>query len=127
MSQKYTFYKQTKDIDEHITPAYNEELDWQEDPLGYFLIRIEPEKKIIEVAFVTPDHTIRKVITGQYAIEIYYTIIKRKLVTRYEHAAYLGKELYKAEMALRYGKKYKQDFPLDFYELSEAVRVEKKS
>ena len=48
MNPKYTFYKQTKDIDEHITPAYNEELDWQEDPLGYFLIRIEPEKKIIK-------------------------------------------------------------------------------
>ncbi len=127
MSQKYTFYTQTEDIDEHILSDYEEERDWHEDSLGYFLIRIIPEKKIIEAAFVTTDHVIRKVISGRYAIEMYHTIVKRKLVTRYEHAAYLGKELYKAEIALRYGKKYKQDFPLDFPELPEAVKLEKRS
>ncbi len=127
MNKKYAFYKQTEEIDERITAEYGEEEDWHEDLLGYFLIRLVPEQGMVEVAFVTPNHVIRKVISGKYAIKLYHTIVKRNLVTRLEHAAYLGKELYKAEMALRYGKEYKQDFPLDFLELPEAVKLERKS
>ena len=57
---------------------------------------------------------ITKTISGKNAIDIYNTIIRKRLLTRLEHAAYLGKELYKAELALKYGKKYKQEFPLKF-------------
>jgi len=51
---------------------------------------------------------------GSNAIDIYNTIIRRKLIMRLEHAGYLGKELYKAELALKYGKRYRQEFPLEF-------------
>ncbi|HEX2172228.1 MAG TPA: DUF4346 domain-containing protein, partial [Dehalococcoidia bacterium] len=34
------------------------------------------------------------------------------LVSRMQHAAYLGRELAKAETALKYGMKYVQDDPL---------------
>ena len=120
------FFKQKEEIDEIIQADYDSLKDWHEDPQGYFLIRVNPEEKRLEVAFVTNDHVIRKVVYGFYATEIYQTVIKHNLLTRFEHAAYLGKELFKAEMALRYGKEYKQSFPLDL-DLKEAVKLERKS
>ena len=125
--QSYQFQKQTEDIDEWIQGEYDLKESWHEDPKGYFLIRIVPEKKMIEAAYVNRDHVIKKVVYGFRAIDIYYTICKNKLVTRLDHTAYLGKELYKAEMALRYGKRYRQSFPLNFEDLNEVVKLEKNS
>ncbi len=127
MKAKPKFHKQTEAIDEWIEAHYDPEKSWHEDPKGYFLIRIVPENGRIEAAFVTKEHVIRKVVYGERAVDIYYTICHRKLITRHDHAAYLGKELYKAEMALRYGKKYRQSFPLDFKEMAEAVKLPKTS
>jgi len=47
--------------------------------------------------------------TGIRAKELYKEIIARGLVRNPEHAAYLGKELGKAEIALKLGKNYIQD------------------
>ena len=52
------------------------------------------------------------VIVGHSAKEIYEEIITKELVTRMEHAAYLGSELQKAEIAMITGKEYVQDFEL---------------
>ena len=52
------------------------------------------------------------VIVGDTAKEIYEEIIDKKLVTRMEHAAYLGSELQKAQIAMITGKEYVQDFDL---------------
>ena len=52
------------------------------------------------------------VIVGHSAKEIYEEIITEGLVTRMEHAAYLGSELQKAEIAMITGKEYVQDFEL---------------
>ncbi len=52
------------------------------------------------------------VIVGHSAQEIYEEIIEENLVTRMEHAAYLGSELQKAEIAMITGKEYVQDFDL---------------
>ena len=52
------------------------------------------------------------VIVGHTAKEIYEEIISKNLVTRMEHAAYLGSELKKAEIAMVTGKEYVQDFDL---------------
>ena len=46
------------------------------------------------------------------AKEVYEEIITKNLVTRMEHAAYLGSELQKAEIAMITGKDYVQDFEL---------------
>ena len=52
------------------------------------------------------------VIEGRSAKEVYEEIIRKGLVSRLEHAAYLGSELQKAEIALLTGKEYVQDFEL---------------
>ncbi|HYA78625.1 MAG TPA: dihydropteroate synthase-like protein, partial [Verrucomicrobiae bacterium] len=53
-----------------------------------------------------------KMIKGKTADVIYSKIIELGLVSREDHAAYLGGELTKAEIALRTGKEYIQDIPL---------------
>jgi dihydropteroate synthase len=46
---------------------------------------------------------------GDEATEVYQTIVREKMVGKLEHAAYLGRELEKAEIALRLGRSYVQD------------------
>jgi len=50
-----------------------------------------------------------KVIKGKSAESVYRRIIELGAVKKLDHAAYLGKELSKAEIALRTGKSYVQD------------------
>jgi len=122
---KYVWVKPKEHIKEVIKAKYNPLKEWRQDPIGYFLIRVNRKKKMIEVGYVTNKHIITKLIYGTHAIEIYHTIIRRKLLSRLEHAAYLGKELYKAELALKYDKLYIQELPL---RLSEAkVKLKKES
>jgi hypothetical protein len=49
---------------------------------------------------------------GNTAVEISTAILERKLVSRMDHAAYLGRELLKAELALQTGRPYIQGSPL---------------
>ena len=124
--KKYKWAKQKEEIREVIEAGYDPIREWQQDKKGYFLIRVNPEKKQIEVGFVSNKHIITKEIIGHYAIELYHTIVRKKLLTRLEHAAYLGKELYKAELALKYGKRYVQEFPLKFKD-KEKIKLEHNS
>ena len=80
-----------------------------QDPAGSFKINIA-DGRIMAVHYLKMQPTIS--IYGQTAKAIYDEIIKRKLVSRIEHAAYLGQELQKAEDALKLGKNYVQDFPI---------------
>jgi len=49
---------------------------------------------------------------GNNAKGLYKDILSRNLIQDYTHAAYLGMELGKAEIALKLGKNYIQDEPL---------------
>ena len=49
------------------------------------------------------------IIEGRTAAELYMTAIDCKLVSRLDHAAYLGRELARAEHALASGEPYVQD------------------
>ena len=82
---------------------------FHQDPEGSFKISVE-EGSIRVVHYQKMQPTMA--IYGQNAWELYHEIINRKLVSRMEHAAYLGQELQKAEDALKLGKNYVQDFPL---------------
>ena len=54
----------------------------------------------------------RVTVVGDNAIDVLNTIIGQGLVTRLDHAGYLGRELQKAEIALRLKRSYSQDEPL---------------
>ncbi len=88
--------------------SWHKEEEWIQDKVGYFLIRINKENKTIEVGFCTNDHIMRYKIIGKKVEDIYYTIIRNKLISRLDHAAYLGMELEKAFIALEHDLEYVQ-------------------
>ena len=78
------------------------------DKRGYFLIRIH--NKQIEAGQVNKNNEMFRIIKGKNAEEIYTEIIKRKWISRLDHASYLGSELKKAELFLKGKiKKYVQE------------------
>ena len=97
-----------------LTASYNTYKEWKQDSSGYFLIKINYDTKEISAGFCTNDNVLRVEITGKNAEEIYNTILREEMVSSLQHAAYLGLELQKAEIALKLNLKYVQDSPLDF-------------
>lgn len=79
------------------------------DRAGYFVIIPQKEKEIITVEHYSNDNRLLRVIEGKDARSIYMTIIKNGWITQLSHAAYLGKELAKAELSIKTGFKYVQD------------------
>ncbi|MEM0022551.1 MAG: DUF4346 domain-containing protein, partial [Archaeoglobaceae archaeon] len=80
--------------------------EFHRDPKGDFIIFIADGKIFCKHEKAT--------IAGKRAKEIIDTILELGLVSRLDHAAYLGRELMKAEIALRLGKNYVQDQDLNF-------------
>ncbi|MEK6826072.1 MAG: DUF4346 domain-containing protein [Nanoarchaeota archaeon] len=99
---------------EIIEAKYDRIRDWRMDPFGYFLIRINREKELLEAAFCKKANKVEKVVVGNSAMEVFNTIIRENLISSLQHAADLGAELQKAEIALKHGIRYVQDDPLDF-------------
>lgn len=79
------------------------------DRTGYFVILPIPERGIISVEHYTNDNKLLRVIEGKNARSLYYTIIKNGWVSQLSHAAYLGKELDRAELSMKLDFSYKQD------------------
>jgi tetrahydromethanopterin S-methyltransferase subunit A len=98
----------TRKIDKKIAASHTPK-DFKLDRKGYFLIKTDEKKKTIHAGFVNHKHILKTEINGRTAEEIYNTIIRKKLISSMQHAAYLGAELAKAEIALKKGEKYIQD------------------
>jgi tetrahydromethanopterin S-methyltransferase subunit A len=79
------------------------------DKAGYFVIIPQPTDMNILVEHYNYDNQLLRVIRGENARKIYWTIIENEWVSLLSHAAYLGKELNKAELSLTEGFKYIQD------------------
>lgn len=79
------------------------------DKAGYFVIIPSTDKGIINVEHYSYDNRLLRAIEGRDACAIYSTIIENGWGTQLSHAAYLGRELTRAEFALRRGHKYVQD------------------
>ncbi len=97
-----------------IKAKYDDNKEFKLDEKGYFLIRVDRKNKNIEVAFCKSKNIIEVKIAGKTPIEIYHTIIKENLISYISHAAYLGRELQKAYIALQQNIEYVQDDELDF-------------
>ena len=96
-----------------IRAEYDDRKEFVLDEKGYFLIRIVPEKKMIEVGFCGKRNTVEVKVYGKTPIEIYQNILREKIIERPDHAAYLGRELQKAYIALQLGILYVQDDELN--------------
>ena len=81
----------------------------------YFLIRVNRKSNNIEVGFCRGKNNLVLKAVGKKPLEIYQTILnKEKVDISKDHAAYLGKELEKAYIALTHNLEYIQDEELDF-------------
>ncbi|MFO8110193.1 MAG: DUF4346 domain-containing protein [Thermoplasmata archaeon] len=86
------------------------------DPKGFFVIFLKDEYIFVEHyqnvkksgRFQVETGRLTTVIKGTEAKAICDTIVNKKLVSRLDHAAYLGRELQKAEIALKKGSAYVQ-------------------
>lgn len=90
-----------------------------QDPAGYIKVTIDKDRKVIVVSHFKAGRA-SYIIEGSSASDICNELIERGLVSTLEHAAYLGRELYKAELAIRLRKSYVQDEELDFGFITES-------
>ena len=114
------WYKINKKIEKRITAKYHKIKDWVMDPKGYFLIAIDRKEKLLRVGYCKfkklgnkPVNDMVSIISGKTAIEIVNTLIRNKYISSLQHAADMGIELCKAELALRYKLDYIQDKDLE--------------
>ena len=114
------WYKINKKIKKRITAKYHKIKDWVMDPKGYFLIMIDKEKKLLRVGYCKfrklgnkSVNVMVSIVSGKTAIEIVNTLIRNKYISSLQHAADMGIELCKAELALRYKLDYIQDKDLE--------------
>ncbi len=91
------------------------------DRAGIFKIRVNHDDGYIEALYIGPRG--KKLIRAWEASTITNYIIDKGLVSSLSHAAYLGRELVKAEEALRIGKNYVQEKPL--FTVKKPIRIEK--
>ncbi len=94
---------------------YDDYKDHKNDFGCYTLIKADFEFYEIQVAVCNYKHEILKVFKGKRPQDIYHAIFEYseknnlKWINNFQHAAYLGKELKKAELCLALGTTYYQE------------------
>jgi len=114
------WWKINNNIKVKIPAKYDRLKDWVMDPKGYFLIKIDREKNLIRVGYCIlskldndTNHKMIAEVIGKTSIEIVNTLINKNYISSLQHAADMGIELNKAELALKYNLKYIQDKDLE--------------
>ncbi len=95
-----------------IQASYDSNAEWRMDPKGFFTMKPFPEEGVIRVRYYGEDHALKVVVEGKNAEDIYNTIVREGFVSSLAHAAYVGSELMKVEIALKKRLAYVQDDPL---------------
>ena len=110
------WWKIKKKSKKTISAKYDKIADWAMDPKGYFLIKIDKNSKLIRVGYckisnnnMNEDHEMICEVIGKTAIEIVNTLINEGFISSLQHAADMGIELNKAEIALKNDLEYVQD------------------
>jgi dihydropteroate synthase-like protein len=81
---------------------------WRTDPAGPILIRIVPDSLSGNGGLIVAEHE-KATVIGKSASEVLDTLLELEIISRLDHAAYLGRELEKAELALHFNRSYAQD------------------
>jgi len=91
------------------------------DPKGFFIVRVDAKAGVIAVEHyknvyrtvngrrIVVSGKVNRNFSGAGAQKLYREILAHNLVSRIDHAAYLGYELAKAEIALKNRLDYEQD------------------
>lgn len=79
------------------------------DKAGYFVVISSGRGELLIVEHYGYDNKLLHVIEGKDAPSIYSAVIANGWLSELSHAAYLGRELARAELSLKHGFKYVQD------------------
>jgi len=79
------------------------------DPAGYFVVYPDRDQRRLVLEHYSNKGVLDRVFSSTSAAALYTTVIEAELISRLDHAAYLGRELARAEHALRSGDDYVQD------------------
>lgn len=79
------------------------------DPAGYFIVYPDRRAQQLVLEHYTNRGVLDRVFAALSPAALYATVIDENLISRLDHAAYLGRELARAEQALKTGEKYEQD------------------
>lgn len=89
-----------------------ERREWVHDPEGFFVVLVDREAGAILCEHYTKAGVHDETIRGLRATDVANTAVRRGLLSRLDHAAYLGRELAKAESAIALNLPYTQDDPV---------------
>lgn len=79
------------------------------DPAGYFIVYPDRARGVLLVEHYSNAGVLDARIEGETPTAVCAAIIARNLVSRLDHAAYLGRELARADHSLKSGEPYVQD------------------
>ena len=79
------------------------------DPAGYLVVHADAARQLLVIEHYRNDGLLTAVVEAGNATDGYTSVLAADLVSRLDHAAYLGRELARAEHALRNGTRYRQD------------------
>jgi tetrahydromethanopterin S-methyltransferase subunit A len=92
---------------EHVIATATDPQRIKLDKAGYFVIHVLGDALAVE--HYDYDEKLLRVIEGRDARSIYLTLIRNGWVSQLDHAAYLGKELARAEWCMKHGVRFVQD------------------
>lgn len=79
------------------------------DPAGFFVVYPDGDRQRLVLEHYTNAGVLDCVLEGRTPEALYSEVVARSLISRLDHAAYLGRELARAESSLRTGEPYVQD------------------
>jgi len=79
------------------------------DPAGYFVVYPDRSRRQLVLEHYSNKGVLDRMFSATSAAALYTSVIDAKLISRLDHAAYLGRELARAEHALQNGDDYIQD------------------
>ncbi len=79
------------------------------DPKGYFIVYLDRNRQRLLLEHYSNRGVLNRVFEATSSAPLYSTVIEQGLISRLDHAAYLGRELARAEQALKRGEPYVQD------------------
>jgi dihydropteroate synthase-like protein len=83
---------------------------YQPDKSGWFRVQIDRDtQQIVVIHYMLGRNDPNKIFKGSKGSSLYRSIIDEGLISDMAHAAYIGREVTKAEIALKLGRSYVQD------------------
>ena len=95
-----------KELDRALMVAEKRKWKMHLDPMGYFRVTLDKGEIIVEHRF---DDITLKEYRGKRAVSLQHQIARDVALSDINHAIYLGRQLAKAEMALKDGREFVQD------------------